>query len=148
MREEDWQTWVKEHKALLGMSGPVAADLFGAWKPYLANATLEELRDCTSFIAGSVERAKLPWATHLAMIRERLHERRQLGQNDWTGRGGKAAPPIFMGTTAEMMAKRAVDRQKTQQRRYPDGVREILENIGNGEDAKLPTKDDPCGPSS
>src|ERR1019366_493659 len=142
MREGDWQTWVTEHKAILGMSGPVAADLFGAWKPYLANATLEELRGCTAFIVGSVERAKLPWATHLAMIREWLHEERQHKKKDWTGKG-KAQPPIVAGDVAAAFAKRTADRQKSQSRQYPDGVSEILDGIGNEEDAKLPREDDP-----
>jgi hypothetical protein len=143
MREKDWDAWVKEHKALLGMSGPVAADLFGAWKPFLANATLEELRDCSLFIAGSVERAKLPWATHLAMIRERLHERRQERSRSGVEINKKLPPKLSTGRFAEMFAKRDADRHKSRQRQHAEEVKVILGNIGNGEEAKLPKNEVP-----
>ena len=77
MREPDWITWVGEHSALLGMNGPIAAELFRSWKPLLANCTLDELRDASRWIAEDITRVSKPWATHYAQIRQRLHATRQ-----------------------------------------------------------------------
>ena len=146
MKQGDWTLWVEEHTALLGMDGPIAAHLFGAWKPRLANCTLEELRDCSQYISKDASRASMKWATHYGMIRDRLHERRQarIHSGETIEKKLQSQPADSSGfSMAEWYAKRNADRHKSNTRRYPDGVAEILDGIGNEADAKLPRKDDP-----